>query len=102
MIPIREHNDIVQKLMKEITSQEQEIKGLAKERGKAPSQAPQLQPTNNETVLSKRMGQLTKEHKERVNALTQQLRNKSVENKDLKERLILKHNMEAKEKEHIA
>lgn len=34
--------------MKEITSKDQELKSMAKEKTKGPSQAPQLQPTKNE------------------------------------------------------
>jgi hypothetical protein len=63
---------------------------------------PQLEPTNTEQMLNKKINQLTKEHKERVNNLNQQLRSKSQENKELKERLAIKSNIESKEKEHIA
>jgi len=61
----------------------------------APQQS-QIQPTNNEQTLTKRINQLNKEHKDRVNTLTQQLRSKSIENKELKERLATKQNIEAK------
>ena len=50
---------------------------MSKVQGK-PSQVPQLQPTNNEQMLNKRINQLNKEHKDRINTITQQLRNKSV------------------------
>lgn len=96
MIPLREHNDIVEKLMKELNSKDQEIKNLQKEKTKNPSQTPQLQPTKGEELLNKKITQLNKEHKERVNNLTQQIRAKSIENKELKERLITKHNLDAK------
>jgi hypothetical protein len=42
MIPLKEHNDIVQKLMKELNNKEAEIKAMAKEKNKVPNQAPQL------------------------------------------------------------
>jgi hypothetical protein len=42
MIPIKEHNDIVQKLMKELTTKESDLKMALKEKSKVPSQAPQL------------------------------------------------------------
>ena len=41
MIALREHNDIVQKLMKELTDKERELKDALKERNK-PIQVPQL------------------------------------------------------------
>lgn len=53
-------------------------------------------------MLNKKINQLNKEYKERISNLTQQLRSKSVEAKDLKERLAVKNNIEAKQKEHIA
>jgi len=59
-------------------------------------QVPQLEPTANEQMLNKKINQLNKEYKERINNLTQQLRSKSVEAKDLKERLAAKNNIEAK------
>jgi ribosomal protein S30 len=77
MIPLREHNDIVEKLMKELENKDQEMKNMTKEK-KTPSQGPQLQPTSNEQALNRKINQLNKEYKERVNGLTQQLRNKSV------------------------
>ncbi len=78
MIPIREHNDIVEKLMKEISAKDRELNAVIKEKTKAPSQAPQLQPTKNEEVLTKKINQLSKEYKDRIGALTQQIRNKSL------------------------
>lgn len=78
MIPIREHNDIVEKLMKEISAKDRELNAVIKEKTKAPSHAPQLQPTKNEEVLTKKINQLSKEYKDRIGALTQQIRNKSL------------------------
>lgn len=78
MIPIREHNDIVEKLMKEISAKDRELNAVIKEKTKTPSQAPQLQPTKNEEVLTKKINQLSKEYKDRIGALTQQIRNKSL------------------------
>jgi hypothetical protein len=101
MIALKEHNDIVQKLMKELTAREGELKAALKERGK-PIQTPQLEPTLNEKQLAGRISQLNKEYKDKISSLTQQLRSKSTENKDLKERLTARTNMEAKEKDHIA
>ena len=45
MIPIKEHNEIVQKLMKEITNKEAEIKNINREKNKNIQQIPQLVPT---------------------------------------------------------
>jgi hypothetical protein len=47
MIPIKEHNDIVGKLIKELETKENELKNLEKEKSKAHSQQPQLQPTQS-------------------------------------------------------
>ncbi len=96
MIPIKEHNDIISTLMKEIAAKESEIKAITKEKQKGAPQVPQLEPTNTEQMLHKKINQLTKEHKERVNNLNQQLRSKSQENKELKERLAIKSNLESK------
>lgn len=76
MIALREHNDIVQKLMKELTEKERELKDALKERNK-PTQAPQLEPTANEKQLNARINQLNKEYKDKISTLTQQLRSKS-------------------------
>jgi hypothetical protein len=102
MIALKEHNDVVQKLIKELDSKDAEIKALTKEKNKAPSQVPQLEPTPNEKMLTVRINQLNKEYKDKIGSLTQQLRGKSAENRELKERLTAKSNMEAKEKDHIA
>lgn len=53
-------------------------------------------------MLTGRINQLNKEYKDKISTLTQQLRSKSSENKELKERLTAKNNIEAKEKDHIA
>ena len=87
MIPLKEHNQIVEELMRQIDKRELEIKMMAKEKNKTTSQAPQIQPTHNQVNLQKKINQLNKEHKDRINTVTQQLRNKSLENKELKQRL---------------
>ena len=79
-----EHNEIVQKLMKEITNKEAEIKNINREKNKNIQQIPQLVPTQGEKHLNVKINQLNKEHKDKINMLTQQIRNKSLENKDLK------------------
>ena len=53
-------------------------------------------------MLNGRINQLNKEYKDKISSITQQLRGKSAENRELKERLTTKTNMEAKEKDHIA
>jgi hypothetical protein len=66
---------------------------LHKDKLKTTAQVPQLEPTPNELMLNKKITQLNKEFKERLGSLTQQLRSKSQENKDLKERLVTKANI---------
>ncbi len=44
MIPIKEHNDIVQQLMKELTVKENELKLALKDKSKTPVQS-HLEPT---------------------------------------------------------
>jgi hypothetical protein len=84
MIPLKEHNDIVQKLIKELSTKDAELKAVTKEKAKVPNQAPQLEPSPNEKMLTGRINQLNKEYKDKISTLTQQLRGKSVENKELK------------------
>ena len=49
--------------------------------------------SQNETKLNKKIKEMQKEYKARVENLSQQLRSKSNENKDLKERLNTKKNL---------
>ena len=51
--------------------------------------------------MQKKINQLTKEHKDKISTLTQQIRSRSNENKELKERLTIQKNLEVKEKAHI-
>lgn len=82
----------MQKLIKELDSKEAELKLATKEKAK-PSQAPQFEPSQNEKQLTSKINQLNKEYKDKISTLTQQLRGKSIENRELKERLTARSNL---------
>ena len=77
MISLKEHNNVVEKLMKELQNKQKEVQNLTKKVNKGPQQIPQLQPSITEQNLNKKITQLNKEYKEKISTLNQQLRNKS-------------------------
>ena len=97
---LKQHNDIVEKLLKKIDVKDSEIEGLKKELNKVSKNVSGIgmrpEVSENEKKLTKKINELQKDYKARIETLSQQLSAKNNENKDLLERLNTKKNQEAK------
>lgn len=75
-------------------AQEAQIAKLQKQlkKSQASQELSKIGPSEKETKLNKKIETLNKQYKERISQLTQELTNKSNENKQLKDRLTSKKN----------
>lgn len=81
---LKQHNDMVEKLLKQLDSKDSEIESLRKQLQKASSSQPMVKTTEAEKEANRKITQLHKQYKDKITQLTARIRSKSTENKDLK------------------